>query len=106
MKSRFAAASIILLCLVACAAKNSPARITAKVAGIYSGVLHLDPCAKNAQDVAVVDEKGNGSTSACPLGDVEIVVVERDKTIYIAPEKVKVERAGDGFPVTISTVIP
>jgi hypothetical protein len=105
MSFRLAGVLFISLCLAGCAAESSPTRITAKVADIYSGVLHLNPCAKNAQDVALVDEKGNGNTSACPLGDVEIVVVKGDKTIYIAPEKVKVERTGDGFPAAISAVI-
>jgi hypothetical protein len=55
----------------------------------------------------LADEKGNGVTAACPLeDDVELLVVKGSRTIYMAREKINVVRAGDGLPVTITTVIP
>jgi hypothetical protein len=97
----------ISLLLISCAAKSAPTRITVKVADTYSGSLRLHPCEKGAQDPVLADEKGNGVTAACPLGDdVELLVVKGSRTIYIAREKIKVARAGDGLPVTITAVIP
>jgi hypothetical protein len=97
----------ISLLLVSCAAKSAPARITVRITEKFTGLLRLYPCDKAALDPVSVDEKGEGKTSACPLADdVEIVVLQSGKTIYLAPEKIKVARAGDGFPVMISAAIP
>ncbi len=60
-------AVVVSLCLVSCAAKSAPTRITVKVADAYSGSLRLAPCVDNAQDPVLVDESGNGRTSACPM---------------------------------------
>jgi hypothetical protein len=93
--------------LISCAAKSAPTRITVKAGDAYSGSLRLSPCEKAAPDPVLLDAKGNGSTSACPLGDdVEIVVIKSGKTVYIAHEKLNIARAGDGFPVMISAAIP
>jgi hypothetical protein len=97
----------ISLLLVSCAAKSAPTRITVQITENFTGLLRLYPCNKNAPDPVSVDGNGEGKTSACPTGDdVEIVVLKSGKSIYIAPEKVKVARAGDGFPVSISAAIP
>ncbi|MGA2901393.1 MAG: hypothetical protein ABSF40_14270 [Candidatus Acidiferrales bacterium] len=107
MRPRLGRAVVISLCLVSCAAKSAPTRITVKVADGYSGSFRLSPCVDNAQDPVLVDEKGNGKTSACPMeGDVEIVVLRGGNTIYLHGEQIKIARAGDGFPVTISAAIP
>jgi hypothetical protein len=107
MKSWLATSLAISLCLMSCAAKSAPTRITVKVADTYSGFLRLHPCDKDAQDPVTVNETGEGKTSACPLGDdVEIEVMKSGKTIYIARENINVARTGDGFPVTITAVIP
>ncbi len=107
MRPRLGRAVIISLCLVSCAAKSAPTRITVKVADGYSGSFRLSPCVDNAQGPVLVDEKGNGRTSACPMeGDVEIVVLKGGNTIYLHGEQIKIARAGDGFPVTISAAIP
>lgn len=106
MRPWFFGGLAISLLLISCAAKSAPTRITVHVADTYSGPLRLHPCDKDAQDPVIVDEKGEGKTSACPLGDdVEIVVIKSAKTIYIARQKINVARAGDGFPVMISTAI-
>jgi hypothetical protein len=98
---------IVSLCLVSCAAKSAPTRITVKVADTFSGSFRLSPCADNAQEPISVDESGNGRTSACPMGaDVEIVVLKAGNTIYIRREQITIARTGDGFPVTISAAIP
>src|ERR1700679_2560342 len=107
MRSWLGRALVISMCLVSCAAKNAPTRITVKVADAYSGVLRLSPCVGNAQDPVLVDAQGNGKTSVCPLGaDVEILVVKASRTVFIPREQVSVARAGDGFPVAISADIP
>lgn len=107
MKSWVGTALVISMCLVSCAAKSAPTRITVKVADAYSGALRLSPCVGNAQDPVLVDEQGNGKTSVCPLGaDVEILVIKTDSTIFIPREQVNIARAGDGFPVTITAAIP
>jgi hypothetical protein len=107
MKSWLATSLAISLCLMSCAAKSAPTRITVKVDDKYAGSLRLHSCDKDAQDPVTVNEKGEGKTSACPLGDdVEIVVIKGGKTIYLAPAKISVARTGDGFPVTITAVIP
>ena len=98
---------IVSLCLVSCAAKSAPTRITVKVADTYAGSFRLAPCVDNAQEPVLVDESGNGRTSACPMGaDVEIVVLKAGNTIYLHREQITIARAGDGFPVTISAAIP
>ncbi len=100
-------AVIISLCLVSCAAKSAPTRITVKVPDTYSGSFRLSPCADNTQDPVLVDENGNGKTSACPMeGDVEIVVLKGGNKIYIQRGQIRIARTGDGFPVTISAAIP
>jgi hypothetical protein len=97
----------ISLLLISCAAKSAPARITVQITDSFAGSLRLYPCDKGAPDPVLVNGSGEGKTSACPLGDdVEIVVLKSGKTIYLAPEKIKVARAGDGFPVMISATIP
>ena len=100
-------AVVVSLCLVSCAAKSAPTRITVKVADTFSGSFRLAPCVDNAQEPVLVDEIGNGRTSACPMeGDVEIVVLKAGNTIYLHREQITIARAGDGFPVTISAAIP
>jgi hypothetical protein len=107
MRSWLGRALVISMCLISCAAKNAPTRITVKVADAYSGLLRLSPCMNNSQDPVLLDAQGNGKTSVCPLGgDVEILVVKSSRTIFIPREQVSVARAGDGFPVTISAAIP
>ena len=106
MKFSFGPALAISLSLASCASKNGPARITVKVGDTYSGVLHLTPCIEGAKEPVEVDEHGNGDTSACPSGVLEIVVIKRTKTVYIVSERVKVDRTGDGIPVSITASIP
>jgi hypothetical protein len=107
MKSLLGTALLISLCLVSCAAKSAPTRITLKIPDTYSGPVRLFPCENGAADPVSIDAQGNGKTAACPLGgDVEFVVVKPSRTIYISREYITVARAGDGFPVTITAAIP
>ncbi len=96
----------ISLSLASCAAKSMPTIVTVKVADTYSGPLHLKPCEKGAKEPAVVDEQGNGETSACPYGAAEIVVIKQTQKIYITSEQVRVDKTGDGIPVTITARVP
>ena len=95
----------VSLSLVSCA-KKPTTRITVKVADTYSGSIRLTPCISVAKDPVEINEAGYGFTSACPLGDVEIVVIKGTKTFHIAPEKVYVRRRDDGEAVVISAEIP
>jgi hypothetical protein len=92
---------------VSCAAKSAPTRIIVNVTDTYSGPIHLSPCQRNAAIFVTLDAAGAADTSACPAtDDVEIIVIKGNKSIYIAPEKIKVARAGDSIPVSITTNIP
>jgi len=96
----------VSIALVSCAAKSAPTRIVIN-ANDYSGSIFLSPCQQNAASPVTLNATGTADTSACPAtDDVEIVVVKRAGTTYIAPEKIKVARAGDGTPVSITTIIP
>jgi hypothetical protein len=96
----------ISLSLASCAAKRMPTIVTVKVPDTYAGPLHLKPCEEGAKEPAVVDEQGNGETTACPNGDVEIVVIKQTQKIYLTSEKVKVDKTGDGIPVGITANVP
>jgi hypothetical protein len=107
MKPWFFGGLAVSLLLVSCAAKSAPTRITVQIPENFAGPLRLSPCDKGALDPVLVNGNGEGKTAACPTGDdVEIVVLKSGKTIYLAPEKIRVARAGDGFPVMISAAIP
>jgi hypothetical protein len=106
LKLSFSTALVISLSLASCALKNAPSRVTVKVADTYSGFLHLTPCREGSKEPVVVDERGNGEISVCPSGDLEIVVIKGTRTVYIPPEKVKVDRTGDGIPVIVTASIP
>jgi hypothetical protein len=106
MKLSLGTALAISFSLASCAAKNAPARITVRVADTYSDPLHLKPCLESAREPVVVNEQGNGETSACPYGDLEIIVLKQSKTVYITSENISVERAGDGIPATITAQVP
>jgi hypothetical protein len=96
----------VSLALVACAAKSAPIRIEVKVSDAYSGPLRLKPCWEGAQESVSLDDQGNGETSVCPYGDLEIVVIKPTKTVYIMSDKIQIDRTGDGIPVGISSYIP
>jgi hypothetical protein len=100
------AAIAVSLSLVSCAAKSAPTRISVTVADNYSGAIHLESCVRSATVPVVTDSQGNGVTSACPYGDVELAVARQGKTIYIMPENVHVERTGDGIAVRINADLP
>jgi hypothetical protein len=66
----------------------------------------LKPCLESAQEPIVVNDRGNGESSACPYGDLEIVVIKQSKTVYQTSENIAVEIAGDGMPVAITAQVP
>ena len=105
MKFSFGIALFTFLALASCA-KKPTTQITVKVPDTFSGTISLTPCISVAKDPVVLDETHYGYTSACPSGDVEIVVIQGTKTLHIAPEKVRVRRRSDGEAVTISAEIP
>ncbi len=105
MKFFLGIALFTFLALVSCS-KKPTTRITVKVADTFSGTISLTPCISVAKDPVEIDESSYGYTSACPLGDVEIVVIKGTKTLHISPEKVHVRRRTDGEAVTISAEIP
>jgi hypothetical protein len=106
MKWAFAVVLAISASLFSCGARNTPARITVRAPDGFSGVLHLTPCAAGAQGLVEVNQQGNGETSACPSGDVEVLVVKNSGTVYIEPQRISVSRAGDGIPVEIIVPVP
>ena len=105
MKLSLGIALIISLSLASCT-KHPITEVTVKVADTFSGHIRLRPCIQGAQDPTALDESGNGSTSACPSGDVEIVVIKPSKTLNIAPENVHVRKTRDGNPSVIFAEIP
>ncbi len=107
MKTWLTTSLTVSIALVSCAAKSAPTRIVINVTDTYSGTIRLSPCQQNAASSVTLNATGAADTSACPpTDDVEIVVVKRAETIYVAPEKIKVARAGDGIPVSITAIIP
>jgi hypothetical protein len=105
MKLWFGTALVISLALASCAAKEASARVTVKVADSFSGILHLRPCVEDAKEPVAADAQGYADTSACPLGDLEIVVIKGNNTVYVKSEDVGVSRAGDGIPVAITAFV-
>jgi hypothetical protein len=105
MKSALANALVISLLLTSCA-KHPDTKITVKVSDGYSGYINLGACITGAQEPVVVNEDGEGVTSACPTGDVVITVIKPTKTFDIAAEHVRVGRRSDGSPLSISAKIP
>jgi hypothetical protein len=95
---------ILVTCLAllnACAKKQPTIRVTLKAPDNFKGYLRLTPCIASAPKSPVISETGIGITSACPTGDVELVVITPSKTITIAPENVRVRRSRDGEPQII-----
>lgn len=106
MKTWLKTSLAVSIALVSCAAKSAPTRITVNVNDSYSGPIRLSPCQQNAASPVTLNAAGVADTSACPsTDDVEIIVIKGAKSIYVAPEKIKVARAGDGVPVSITSVV-
>jgi hypothetical protein len=105
MKLSLGIALTISLSLASCT-KHPITQVTVKVAETFSGHIRLTPCIQGAQDPTALDGSGNGSTAACPSGDVEIVVIKPSKTLNIAPENVHVRKTSDGNPSVIFAEIP
>jgi hypothetical protein len=106
MKFSLGAALAISLSLASCGAKDAPKRITLKIDGPYSGTVRLRPCRRGAEEAVVIDQQGQGETSICPYGELEIVVIKQSKPFYLPSESITVEKTGDGIPVLITARIP
>jgi hypothetical protein len=96
----------VCISLVACEKKQPSTRISVRVPDSFKGYLRLNPCIPTAQDPAVIDEVNVANVSACPTGDVELVVIKPSKTITIPPESVNIRRGNDGLPRAISVQVP
>jgi hypothetical protein len=105
MKLSLGIALIISLSTASCT-KHPITQVTVKGAETLSGHIRLTACIQGSQDPAALNESGEGNTAACPLGDVEIVVIKPSKTLNIAPENVRVRRRSDGKPSLISAEVP
>jgi hypothetical protein len=98
--------ALVISCFLVSCAKSGGTAITVQVADTFSGLARIDACVKDAHENVTVDERGHGTTSACPSGDLDLVVVRRGKIIFIPSDHVSVLRTGDGIPVVITAKIP
>ena len=105
MKVSLGIALFISLSLASCA-KKPTIQIKVKVTDNYSGYIHLVPCVPGAPEPAELNEAGRGTTTACPDGDVQIVVVKPTKTFNIESKDVQVRKQSDGSPIAITAKIP
>ena len=105
MKCSLRIALVMAFSLASCA-KHPTAQVRVKVGDTFSGHIRLTTCSPGAQDPVVLDDMAEGSTSACPSGDVEITVIEPSKTFSISPENVHVRRNSDGTPLIVTAEIP
>jgi hypothetical protein len=105
MKRSLRIALVISVSLASCA-KDPIAKVSVKVDDAFSGHFSLMTCIPGVKELAVLGETAEGSTSACPSGNVEITVIKPSKSFCIAPENVHVRRSHDGTPVAISAQIP
>jgi hypothetical protein len=106
MKQIYLTSLVVWIGLTACTEEWPTTRVTVKVADTFKGTVRLTPCIPTAQAPAVVDDTGNGVTSACPVGPVELAIIAPSKTIIIPAENVTIRRASDNMPLSISAHIP
>ncbi len=94
--------------LYSCAAKQAPREITVRVPADFSGEMTLDPCTRGVSTEITLSAKGTATTAACPSrGETVSLTVIKGGTSYRVPsEEVKIDRAGDGFPVAIKARVP
>jgi hypothetical protein len=97
-------AVVVSLSPAACAKRTT--QVTVKVAEGYSGHINVTPCVPGLPATVVLGETQSGSTSVCPKGDVELVVVKPKGTFVMAAKNVHVRKGADGSPVTITAEIP
>jgi hypothetical protein len=105
MKFSLGIAVVVSLSLAACA-KQPTTQVTVRVAEGYFGHIRVTPCIPDAPATVALDDTQSGSTSACPRGDVEVVVIKPTRKFVLAPENVHVRRGGDRSPGTITAEIP
>jgi hypothetical protein len=94
--------------LYSCAAKQAPREITVTAPADFSGEMTLDPCSKSISTEITLSAKGTATTAACPESGetVSLTVVKGGTSYRIPAEDVKIERAGDGLPVSIKAHVP
>jgi hypothetical protein len=105
MKASLGVVLSVSLSLASCA-KKPTTQIKVKVTDNYSGFIHLVPCVPGAPEPVELNEAGRGTTTACPAGDVQIVVVKPTKTFNIESKDVQVRRQSDGTAIAILAQIP
>ena len=105
MKRLLRNALVISVSLASCA-KHPVTKISVKVDDAFSGYFRLTTCIPGADELAVLNPTAEGFTSACPSGDVEVIVIKPSKSFRIAPENVHVRRRPDGTPEYVSAQIP
>jgi hypothetical protein len=92
----------VSLLLASCGAKSAPLQINCVTLAKVSGHVHLVPCSRQASNQVQLDDAGSGVTSACPKdNNVELVVTRNGQPTFILPDRVHVQRAGDGVAVAI-----
>jgi hypothetical protein len=105
MKRSLHIALVISISLASCA-KHPVSKVSVKVEDGFSGHFSLTTCIPGVAEVAVLNETGEGTTSACPSGDVEITVIKPSRSFRIEAENVHVRMSHDGTPVHLSAQIP
>jgi hypothetical protein len=105
MKRSLHIALVISISLASCA-KHPVSKVSVKVNDGFSGHFSLTTCIPGVAEVAVLNETGEGTPSACPSGDVEITVIKPSRSFRIEAENVHVRMSHDGTPVHLSAQIP
>ena len=98
--------ALVISCFLLSCAKSGGTAITVQVADRFSGFVRIDACVKDSHEHVTVDERGHGTTSVCPAGDLDLVVVRRGKIIFIPSDHVSILRTGDDIPMVITAKIP
>jgi hypothetical protein len=88
--------------LLSCAAKPKAVEINVEVQPGYKGTLHVRPCS-NQSDLARADEQGKAYATACPQPgqEIELVVVQGGAIRRIPPERLIINKTGDGIPIEV-----
>jgi len=88
--------------LYTCGEEASGETVAPHYSGRLQAIFDWRHACPGVAEIAVLDETAETITSACPSGDVEVIVIKPSKTFRIAPESVHVHRRGDGTPALIS----
>jgi hypothetical protein len=96
--------------MLSCASSSHPDQLKVHVPEQFSGIIHVDTCAKGTPsgEEVTVDAKGLGKTSLCPAADhsVEIEVVRANREYKISSSEVQIQRTGDSIATSIEAHLP